>query len=936
MIKEFYEKVLPSSGVYCVADIDPATKRTRHKFVESIGDLVSAIESRNQTKTNIFVALSSFNGYSRKADEAKFVKSFYIDLDVGENKEYASKEEALEALNKFVNECELPPPVRIDSGGGVHAYWIFDRDIPADEWKPYAEKFKDFCMEKGLKIDPVVTADLARILRCPDTFNYKSDPPSPTKLIDETLPVYVFDEFKEFLGSVEPSIMDILNSVQKGLTEDELKYHRRDNFTSNFGKLLEKSIQGTGCNQIKHLYENAKDASYALWTAGLTVASKCEDKDTAIHIISEGHEGYNREATIAKANDFTSVHSCKKFEEANPGGCQGCPKRGIYTNPLPFGSTFKEGVQPSQTQQNIAPPINRPQLPIEIREYRFGPSSSGVYQIRPPKVDKAGIVHQEDPVMLCRYDLYATKRIYSTTDGECLLMKTDLPNDAPREFLLPMKSVYAQEEFKKILSSNGVLFKINSVAALADYIIQWGSYLMDKHAAEIMRMQMGWTPNRESFVIGDKEILRNGTTVNSPTSPLCRAIAKHLVPTGSYDVWKEAANKLNQESLEFHAFTLLAGFGSPLMEFTSTSGITLTLTGKSGAAKTGALYSALSVWGNPKDLSVLEATDNGITGRFLSIHSMPFGFDEVGNIEGKLLSKLLHKISQGKSKIRMQASVNAERESELSASLIGIFTSNQSLYDKLSGFKKDANGEVARLVEIMVRQPKVFDDNPLLGKEIFDKFRFNYGWAGHDFIKAIYTMGDDEINRIMDNWSLKFKKDFGDDTSYRFYENLVVACMTAGVIVNAAGIVSFDLDRIYARIVRELIAIRDGVVKINAVNYESLIGEFLANNQTGILSIKNSSSVMEPRTALIARIEEDTQLLYIVRSAFRKFLLESQISSREFLFQMGQMGIDVIEKKKKLAVGWKGALEDYNLDAYVFNVKTFPDNILKGIPTETT
>jgi hypothetical protein len=51
---------------------------------------------------------------------------------------------------------------------------------------------------------------------------------------------------------------------------------------------------------------------------------------------------------------------------------------------------------------------------------------------------------------------------------------------------------------------------------------------------------------------------------------------------------------------------------------------------------------------------------------------------------------------------------------------------------------------------------------------------------------------------------------------------------------------------------------------------------------------------------------------------------------------MKQMNIDVVEKRKKLAVGWKGALEDYNLDAYVFNVKTFPDNILKGIPTETT
>jgi hypothetical protein len=144
MIKEFYKKALPSTGVYCVATIDPIAKITKHKFVENIEELESFVESKKNTKTNIFVALSSFNGYSRKAEEAKAVKSFFVDLDVGEGKGYESKEDALDAIDKFILDNELPPPVRIDSGGGVHAYWLFDEDIPAAEWKPYAEKFKTF------------------------------------------------------------------------------------------------------------------------------------------------------------------------------------------------------------------------------------------------------------------------------------------------------------------------------------------------------------------------------------------------------------------------------------------------------------------------------------------------------------------------------------------------------------------------------------------------------------------------------------------------------------------------------------------------------------------------------------------------------------------------------------------------------------------------
>ena len=154
MIEEFYKKTLPSQGVYCVADIDPVTKKTNHKFVESIKDLVTAIEAKNKQNTNVFVAMSSFSGYSRKADKASYVRSFFVDLDVGEGKGYDSKQDAIDSLDKFVVTHDLPIPVTVDSGTGVHAYWFLDKDVPADEWKPYAEKFKDYCLDNGLFIDP--------------------------------------------------------------------------------------------------------------------------------------------------------------------------------------------------------------------------------------------------------------------------------------------------------------------------------------------------------------------------------------------------------------------------------------------------------------------------------------------------------------------------------------------------------------------------------------------------------------------------------------------------------------------------------------------------------------------------------------------------------------------------------------------------------------
>jgi hypothetical protein len=377
---------------------------------------------------------------------------------------------------------------------------------------------------------------------------------------------------------------------------------------------------------------------------------------------------------------------------------------------------------------------------------------------------------------------------------------------------------------------------------------------------------------------------------------------------------------------------MLAGMGSILMDYTSTSGVTMCLTGESGAAKTGALYSALSVWGNPKDLSILDATENGMTGRYLGLHNIPFGLDEVGNMLPKTLSQLLHKISQGKSKIRMQASVNAERDHEMSASLIAIFTSNHSLYDRLSTLKKDPNGEVARLIELSIRKPAVFKDDASAGRDIFDSFRFNYGWAGPEFIRAVYREGEEEVSRNIIKWCLRFEKDFGQDTAYRFYENIVAASMTAGEIANKAGITEFDLERVYARIVGEMIAIRDNVVKVNSINYESILSDYVNKNHTGILAFKDNKMVMEPRTAFSIRVENDINTMWISKTEFDKYLNEMLISTKEFLFQINALGIKVEAGRditKRMYASWKDVSKSATR-VYRIDLNTLPDDIKIG------
>ena len=96
---DFYKNLLPSSGTYCVAVL-PAGENAhmRHIFVDTIEELVDTIKDKRDDN-HVFIGMASFDGHSRK--NSKYLKSFFVDLDVGETKDFNSKQEALDELEKL-------------------------------------------------------------------------------------------------------------------------------------------------------------------------------------------------------------------------------------------------------------------------------------------------------------------------------------------------------------------------------------------------------------------------------------------------------------------------------------------------------------------------------------------------------------------------------------------------------------------------------------------------------------------------------------------------------------------------------------------------------------------------------------------------------------------------------------------------------------------
>jgi Domain of unknown function (DUF927) len=935
MLKQFYEKALPEQGVHCVSTL--RSGKIDNTFFESLEDLLGCLSdySNRPDTPDVFVAMGGFNGYSRRTDNCIALRSLFIDLDVGDTKSYKTQDEALEDLQKLLDEAKLPDPVVIDSGGGIHAYWVMDQDIPVEEWKPYAVAFKALCLNH-VRIDPVVTADAARIMRCPDTYNHKFTPPRSTGFMVDDIPVHSWEAMKLLIGTPELPAREILSQVNKGLDEDTKALLKLDNFPKLFDVLAEKSIDGVGCAQIAYILLNSKNLEEPLWYAGLSIAKFCDDGATAIHKMSEDYDGYDYDRTEEKASRFPAPRTCEWFTSNYSERCTDCQHKGKIGSPISLAREFAVA-KTSDTAQSVREDEGAqkiPDFPDYLNPYIRG-RNGGIYYQPPPKVDKKGNKTDFELELILPYDFYPIRRMVSKHDGECLLMKLVLPKDPSREVLIPMKHVYSLESFKSIMASSGVFPTFNNLMLLMSYVIKWGQFMQMSDKAEIMRMQMGWTENimennwsQRSFVIGNREIKIDATEEEAPASPFVRGISRFLIPQGSYEKWREAADYLNGPGFEIHAFTLLCALASPFMVYTSTSGVTICLLGKSGSAKTGAMYAGLSAWGNPKELSVFDATDNGMTGRLLGLHNLPFGIDEISNKDPKILSQLVHKISHGKAKIRMQASVNAEREHEMSASLISIMTTNQSAYSKFEEIKANPDGEAARMIEFLVRKPEVLEveGGSSLGRKIFDTFNFNYGHVGPMVIKEALRRGDNYIRDTLDKWLRRFDKDFGEDVSYRFYQNLVGVACTIGEMSVEANIISLNVNSIYEFIVRDMIAIREKVLKLNQSDYGTLLSDYINKNLGSILVLRDGKVVMEPRTQIVARLTTDDGLLQVSKTDFKRYLNERQVSSREFESEMRAHGLLIDIKKGRLTTGWKNAIQVEPTNLYCFK-STLPDEI---------
>ncbi len=902
MNKQFYEAVLPPSGPYCVVGIsDNAVKQTFHHTLDEIEERK---EELVRAGTNAYFALASFNeDTTRSADNARELRAFFVDIDCGEGKPYPTQDDAIETLAGFCIPLELPTPLIVSSGRGIHAYWPLIDPIPTAQWRKLAIRFKQLCLTQGLHIDTTVTADPARILRCPQSYNYKDIPPREVKVLTWAEPVDV-DVIE---AALPPPTFDISEAKQFGVDEFTQSHGDKNFPPASFARLVRRSLKGTGCAQIAHAVKEAASLPEPLWRAALSIAWRCTDGEESIHTLSREHPGYTPEDTIEKAEKTVGPMTCVWYRQNNPTACDGCAHK--VTSPILLGRKIDEAPT-TDGEYIVESPLNAPEddtpvqtvkvsIPVYPNPY-FRPTNGGVY-LRAR--DKDG-----DPIEIevYPYDLYLTSRFYDyddngSGDGELVGLNIHSPHDGIRRITVPVSALLTKDKLRDLLLKHGVAVLNKKVEELMAYFASAFKRLQQQGSANRTRNQMGWTADLRGFVIGELEV--TATTTNlAPASTAVREVVPLLVQKGTLEAWSIMVNFYAQPAMEAHAFAVFAGFGAPLLKLMGgieVKGAAINLSSnKSGTGKTTAQMVVNSIFGHPSGLLMRKNDTNVAKMHYLGmLNTIAATMDEVTNLTDEALSELIYDVPQGRGRHRMESQSNKLRVNTSSWCTFLIMSSNSSLYDKLQRLKSTADGELRRLIEIRVQRPG--NISKAQSDEVFSALNTNYGVAGPVYMR--YIMNNmQEVTSLLTQTRQKLDVDLQLDQSDRFYSTVLACIITGGLISYSMGLHKIPVAPVYKFALEQIDSIRTEIIhpasdfktlSIDALSYyiNTNLSNVLVINKNGLNNLP-PVPLQVPRHSLMMRFEPDAKELWIPASEFKEYLVGRQVDTRQALKEYVALG----------------------------------------------
>lgn len=723
--KEFLETLLPEEGVKFVArwfDIPDHPRKGifMHKPFYDLDEMADNIKWHASKGNTVYHACSTYkeikylttkNGKQvpagRTKDNALAARALWLDFDVGKEAahSYTSKKEAVDSLAAMIKELNLPIPMIVDSGNGVHAYFLLEEALPRNEWDDLANLFRTTCDNFGLKYDPSRSSDIASILRPPGTFNLKNPAnPKPVAVKREGVrrPAEFYSStFQAYLDEHGISVMPIKRQDFGGLNNDLIV---NIEYPDSHAAVIVQH-----CQQLRQFSENG-GSSEPIWYACLGLLKHCVDGEVAAHEWGAKHKDYDEAATQAKMDQWDfGPPTCDKFRDINAEGCAGCERS--CKSPIQLGHVMPENVEHTPIQ------VEEDETPQE--ELKVGPGSEfwpQGYRVTNGQLHVAR--EAEDGTIqfapLASPPFWVLSEIRDESGEFMLHMRAEIKDGKFHDFDIPTSCTSSADKLKSALAGNRVYALSASAKAgfeMQSYV-QQQALLMARKREEINTFtQMGWTRDKSKFLLGDSLISDTGvTTVRVGASIHNVNKGEHALigaksVKGSLEEYRDGVNHLyNREGYEAYQYVLAACLGaylSPFVDNDDWHGIPLAIySSRSGYGKT----TAAAIGFNAMCRNVKQrSSDSTLRGfkKMLSVYgSLPVFYDELTDKINAVEAKdLLYNWSTGQERSGLNSDGSIRVRGEAWNNM-GIVTTNKSVLYKLTETSSDPEATQVRVLEI--------------------------------------------------------------------------------------------------------------------------------------------------------------------------------------------------------------------------------------------
>lgn len=869
-VAEFLRLVLPEDGWKCLHAL-PGKPRWFDDLDKMAEAALAADVSGRQA---IYHACASFKEKTRRTQEnVHALKAFWFDLDVGVDRPYADLPAAYRALQEWRATCQLPAPLVVGSGGGLHAYWPLLAAIDRARWLPAAMGLRALALEHGLQIDPGVTIDAARILRTPGTHNRKRYDAAGKKVSDvggPPRPVVAGPRVPaNDVGAFEP--LRATNTVtplgvpppflKKASTLEDNLIWKTDHQPSDPALVFQ------GCAQVRDIQENPKAGWYPIigvfahcGPAGHQFARSLATAPEWVPVIEDKLQRWSRETS--------GPTTCKRFEQLNPAPCLACRHHDLLTSPIQIGRQIPASTLAEKPAVRTLPPLPSPffwhQGKLKVRLDAKGPDD--------PAVD---LIVAEYPVYMS--ELQRGER----SEGVSGVFQSWEPMESSwREFVMPLEKAIG-DRGASAFAGHAVAIPKKKWPFFADYVVAQTNHHRGLRPYGTRWDQFGWKEN--GFVVGEDFITAVGTA-RAFGSPEVTRRAKLMTAQGSVTAWRAAAEALfAAPGMEGHAFALLCAFAAPLHQFTGEAGGTVVhlFSRESGTGKTTALEAAASVWGSVSAIALQEKDTTNA--KFVSLGTLahlPVVYDEFRAPDPETIKEFVLHFTIGRDKQRASAD-GGLRSDNLPWSTLLVTAANISAID-VCRWDTSEVAQAARIFEYEIRLPP--DLQRADASALKEALKANRGTAGRAYVAhALANLG--WVRRMIPEMVATLEGELGAGPGARYIVRLLACVAVAGALAQQAGVLHFDVQRIM-RWAKEIAA--GNRVQVGAgesVDIGNILGALINDLAPATLVMPGPQragkdmqyrEITKPRGELLARYEVEGKRIYIDERAARAWFVKAR------------------------------------------------------------